>query len=71
MKNEVTTVVIMGGSINAYSTIVRACITAMNACAKLQDSDHVLEFQQLKHWAEQCHDEAVIKQAEGGAPCNG
>lgn len=71
MKSETTAVIIMSGSMNAYSTIVRSCINAMNACAKLQDADHVVEFQKLKHWAEQCHDEAVLKQAKDGAPCNG
>lgn len=60
-----TEVVIAPSMLNAYATIERACITAMNACAKAHATDQLKQFQQLKSWAESqyiyCVDELTEK----------
>ena len=60
-----TEVVIAPSMLSTYATIERACITAMNACAKAHAIDQLKQFQQLKAWAEAqhiyCLDELIEK----------
>lgn len=59
---ETQVVTIAASDINLYSTIMRACITASNACVKLHDADHYQAFCELKEWASDCYDTAVTMQ---------
>lgn len=46
-----TPVTITTSELNQYSTIMRACITATNACAKLGNEKKMDEFAHLYAWA--------------------
>lgn len=60
-----TEVTIAPSMLSTYATIERACITAMNACAKAHATDQLKQFQALKVWAETqhvyCLDELIEK----------
>lgn len=72
MANQVTNVQIVSNTINTYSQIMRACISGMNACAKLHDAERRQKFEGMLLWATQEH--ALLTQAacdDAGNPALG
>lgn len=55
MDKQATLVRVEGSALNAYAQILRACISASNACSKLKDSEHLEAFVQLGTWASTHH----------------
>lgn len=54
-----TVVTIAGSDVNACSQIIRAALAGSNACARLNDKEHMDMFLQLKSWAEDMHEDLL------------
>ena len=65
MSKQATLVSIEGSTLNAYSQIIRACISASNACSKLKDTEHLEAFVQLTNWAS-THHQKLLKENSNG-----
>lgn len=62
IMEKVTPVKITADEINCYATVQRSCISAVTACLRVKDMEHVNEFMKLKHWAEKMYDGKVKQQ---------
>lgn len=71
MSNEVTSVKIMSSDINAYSQIMRACISGMNACSKIHDRDHLDRFSAIHEWATNAHAKLALEVCPADNPALG
>lgn len=53
---QVQAVKIVSNPADKYATITRACLAAASAAAKLNQTDKVDEFLELKRWANSMYD---------------
>ena len=65
MDKQATLVRVEGSTLNAYAQILRACISASNACSKLKDLEHLETFVQLGTWASTRHQELLRENSHG------
>ena len=63
---QVQAVKIVSNPADKYATITRACLAAASAAAKLNRTDKVDEFLELKRWANSMYDLAVTCKSLAG-----
>lgn len=71
MSNQVTTVKIQANAISTYSQLMRACISGMNAAAKLHDDETRRKLDLIFAQAKQEHAKLVEAETVGGNPALG
>lgn len=58
---KVIPVKITTDKINCFATISRSCISAITACARLNNMEKADEMKKIKHWADEQYDYLISK----------